>query len=324
MSRKKVLMLQPIHEVGFEILRERFEVIVAKDPAAPAVLSELKGVEGIIVRVAPLTREMIEAAESLKVVAKHGVGVDNIDVAACTERGILVLNTPDANAISVAEHTITAMASLAKRVVYVDQATRAGRWQVRDEYRTVDLDGKVLGLVGVGRIGTQVARKARGAFNMNVIAYDPFITPEVAKEDSIALCADMDQVFREADVVSLHIPLTPQTRNLVGAEKLALMKPSAFLVNFARGEIVDEAALVTALTDGRIAGAALDVFQQEPTSKDNPLFQLENVILSPHSAALTRECVMRMSRTTAQGVADALTGIRPRYVANPEALSAFK
>lgn len=319
--KKKVLMLQPIHQVGFDTFDERFEVLVASNPAAPAVFPELKGVEGIIVRVAPLTREMIEAAESLKVVAKHGVGVDNIDVAACTERGILVLNTPDANAISVAEHTITAMASLAKRVVYVDQNTRAGRWQVRDEYKTVDLDGKVLGLVGVGRIGTQVARQARGAFNMEVIAYDPFIKPEVAQENGIRLVPDMDKVFREADVVSLHIPLTPQTRNLVGADKLASMKRSAFLVNFARGEIIDEPALVAALKDGVIAGAALDVYQQEPTPKDHPLFQLENVILSPHSAALTRECVMRMSRTTAQGVADDLLGMKPRYIVNPEALA---
>ncbi len=316
----KVLMLQAIHEDGIKLFDDRFELIVAKDPSPAAVLKELDGVQGIIVRVAGCSREIIEAAPDLKVIAKHGVGPDNIDVAAATERGILVLNTPDANAVSVAEHTVAAISALAKRVTYMDRAMRSGNWKARGELKAIDLEGKVLGLVGTGRIGTQVALKARAAFNMQVIAYDPFVKPEVAAENGITLVSELAQVFSDADVVSLHTPLTPQTRNLVSADLLSAMKPTAFLVNFARGEVVDEAALIEILRNEKIAGAALDVFQQEPPALDNPLFQLDNVLLSPHSAAQTKECVIRMSTTTAQGVIDALTGVRPRYIFNPEAL----
>ena len=316
----KVLMLQAIHENGIKLFDDRFELIVAKDPSPAAVLKELDGVQGIIVRVAGCPREIIEAAPDLKVIAKHGVGPDNIDVAAATERGILVLNTPDANAVSVAEHTVAAISALAKRVTYMDRAMRSGNWKARGELKAIDLDGKVLGLVGTGRIGTQVALKARAAFNMQVIAYDPFVKPEVAAANGITLVSELAQVFSDADVVSLHTPLTPQTRNLVSADLLSAMKPTAFLVNFARGEVVDEAALIEILRNEKIAGAALDVFQQEPPALDNPLFQLDNVLLSPHSAAQTKECVIRMSTTTAQGVIDALTGVRPRYIFNPEAL----
>jgi D-3-phosphoglycerate dehydrogenase / 2-oxoglutarate reductase len=320
----KVLMLQAIHEEGFKLFDDRFEVLVAKDPSPDAVIAELAGVQGIIVRVAGCPREIIEAAPDLKVIAKHGVGPDNIDVAAATERGILVLNTPDANAVSVAEHTVTAIGALAKQALFMDRAMRAGNWNARGALKAIALDGKVLGLVGTGRIGTQVALKAQAAYNMRVIAYDPFVKPEVAAANGITLISDLEQVFRQADVISLHTPLTPQTRNLVSAELIAAMKPSAFLVNFARGEVVDEAALIQALTDEKIAGAALDVFQKEPIAADNPLLRLDNVLLSPHSAAQTKECVIRMSTTTAQGVVDALTGVRPRYIYNSEALSVRK
>jgi D-3-phosphoglycerate dehydrogenase / 2-oxoglutarate reductase len=320
----KVLMLQPIHEEGFKLFDDRFEVIVAKDPSPAAVKAELAGVQGIIVRIAGCPREIIEAAPDLKVIAKHGVGPDNIDVAAATERSILVLNTPDANAVSVAEHTVAAIGALAKRALYNDRAMRAGNWKVRGELKAVDLDGKTLGLVGTGKIGSLVARKARGAFDMRVIAYDPYVNPGVAAANGITLVENLADVFRQADVVSLHTPLTPQTRKLVSAELIAAMKPTAFLVNFARGEVVDEAALIAALQNGTIAGAALDVFEQEPPAADNPLFQLDNVILSPHSAAQTAECVVRMSTTTAQGVVDALTGVRPRYIYNAEALGIRK
>lgn len=323
-GKMKVLMLQAIHEEGIKLFDDRFEVVVAKDPSPAAVIKELDGVQAMIVRVAPCPREIIEAAPDLKVIAKHGVGPDNIDVAAATKRGILVLNTPDANAVSVAEHTVTAIGALAKRALYMDKAMRAGNWSARGELKAMDLDSKTLGLVGTGRIGTQVALKAQAAFNMQIMAYDPFVKPELAAANGIRLVDDLAVLFREADVVSVHTPLTPQTRGMVSAELIAAMKSTAFLINFARGEVVDEAALIQALTAERIAGAALDVFQKEPIALDNPLLKLENVLLSPHSAAQTRECVIRMSTTTAQGVIDALTGKRPRYVFNPEALSVGK
>ncbi|MGB9859581.1 MAG: hydroxyacid dehydrogenase [Moorellaceae bacterium] len=318
--KKKVLIVQPIHESGMQRFGDDFEVKVAPDPSIETVKREIKGVEGVIVRTAPFPREIIEAADRLKVIARHGVGVDNIDVQAATEKGILVLNTPDANAVSVAEHTLTAIGALAKRLVPMDRATRKGNWEMRNEYKAIDLDGKVLGLVGLGRIGTLVAKKASAAFNMKVIAYDPYVSRSIAEENGITLYDDLDRVFREADVVSLHTPLTPETKGLVNAARIFMMKPTAFLINFSRGEVVDEQALYEALKRGTIAGAALDVFQEEPPPRHHPLFELDNVLLSPHSAALTQECVVRMATGAAQGVLDVLSGRKPQFVVNPEVL----
>ena len=322
--KKRVLIVQPIHQSGVDVFDDRFDVKVASDPSAATVIKEIQGVEGVVVRTAPFTREIIEAAKDLKVIARHGVGVDNIDIQAATEHGILVLNTPDANAVSVAEHAILAMGMVAKRAIPMDKGTRASQWEIRNEYKAIDLDGKVLGLIGIGRIGSLVAKKAQGAFNMRVIAYDPYAKPEVAKALGVELVSSREQVFREADVVSLHTPLTPETRHLINASVLATMKPGALLVNFSRGEVVDEAALYTALTTGVIAGAALDVFEQEPPQADNPLFRLENVVLSPHSAALTNECVQRMATGAARGVRDVLTGETPKFIVNPAVLDKLK
>lgn len=316
--KKKILIVQPIHESGVRVFDERFEVRVASDPSVATVSREIKGVEGVIVRTAPFPREIIEAADALKVIGRHGVGVDNIDVRAATEKGIAVVNTPNANAVSVAEHTLTAIGALAKRAAVYDRATREGRWEVRNSYRAVDLDGKTLGLIGIGRIGSLVARKAAAAYNMKAIAFDPYVSPEAAAGLGVVLCAGMDDVFRQADVVSLHTPLTPETRGFVNGAKLALMKPTAFLVNFSRGEVVDERALYEALKSGVIAGAAIDVFDPEPPLKDNKLFALENILLSPHSAALTQECVIRMATGAAEGIVDLLSGRRPQFVVNPE------
>jgi D-3-phosphoglycerate dehydrogenase len=173
-------------------------------------------------------------------------------------------------------------------------------------------------LVGLGKIGSLVAKRAAVAYNMKVIAFDPYITPEKAREMGVTIVAAIDDVFKQADVVSLHTPLTPETRGFVNAARLRLMKPSAFLVNFSRGEVVDEKSLYEALKKGVIAGAALDVYDPEPPLKDNPLYSLENVILSPHSAALTQECVIRMATGAAEGVVDVLTGKRPKFVVNPD------
>jgi D-3-phosphoglycerate dehydrogenase len=316
--KKKVLIVQPIHERGMQVFDDRFDVRVASDSSVATVIKEIKGVEGVVVRMAPFTREIIEAAAAPNV---HGVGVDTIDIQAATEKGIVVVNTPNANATSVAEHTLTAIGALAKRIVVYDHAIREGRWELRNSYGAIDLDGKILGLVGVGRIGSMVARRAAAAYNMKVIAFDPYVTPEKAQEMGVTLCTAMDDIFRQADVVSLHTPLTPETRGFVNAARLRLMRSTAFLVNFSRGEVVDEKALYDALKTGVIAGAAIDVYDPEPPLKDNPLFELDNIILSPHSAALTGECVIRMATGAAEGVVDVLTGRRPQFVVNPEVLN---
>jgi len=316
--KKKILIVQPIHERGVQVFDDRFEVRVASDPSVATVIREIKGVEGVVVRTAPFTREIIEAADALKVIGRHGVGVDNIDVKAATEKGIFVVNTPNANATSVAEHTLMVIGALAKRVVVYDRATRNGSWEIRNSYKAVDLDGKTLGLVGIGRIGSMVAKRAAAAYNMKVIAYDPYVQQEAAGKMGVSLVAQMDDVFRQADVISLHTPLTPETRGFVNEAKLRLMKPTAFLVNLSRGEVVNEKDLCAALKAGVIAAAALDVYDPEPPLKDNPLFGLDNVILSPHSAALTEECVIRMATGAAEGVIEVLTGKRPQFVVNPD------
>jgi D-3-phosphoglycerate dehydrogenase len=316
--KKKILIVQAIHERGVQVFDDRFEVRVASDPSVATVVREIKGVEGVVVRTAPFPREIIEAADALKVIGRHGVGVDNIDVKAATEKGIVVVNTPNANATSVAEHTLTAIGALAKQMTVYNREMRVGKWEIRNSYRAVDLDGKTLGLVGVGRIGSMVARRAAAAFNMKVIAFDPYITPEKGREMGVTLVSTSDEIFRQADVISLHTPLTPETRGFVNAARLRLMKPTAFLVNFSRGEVVDEKALYQALKSGVIAGAAIDVFDPEPPLNDNPLFELDNIILSPHSAALTQECVIRMATGAAEGVVEVLTGRPPQFVVNPE------
>jgi D-3-phosphoglycerate dehydrogenase / 2-oxoglutarate reductase len=318
--KKKVLLIQPIHESGMAVFGDQFDVRVAPDPSAAMVIREIRGVEGVIVRLSPFTREIIEAADTLKVIARPGVGVDNVDVEAATEKGIVVVNTPNVNATSVAEMTLIMLGALARQLVVRDRATREGRWAIREGFNAIDLDGKTLGLIGLGRIGSQVARRVSVAFNMKVIVFDPYVTPEKARELGVTLAASADEVFREADAVSLHTPLTQETRGFVNATRLRLMKPTAYLLNLSRGEVVDERALYEALKTGIIAGAALDVYNPEPPAKDNPLFNLDNVILSPHCAGLTRECVVRMATGAAEGVVEVLSGKRPQFPVNPEVL----
>ncbi|HHY46724.1 MAG TPA: hydroxyacid dehydrogenase [Firmicutes bacterium] len=316
--RKRVLIVQPIHKSGVEILEPHFEVKVAPDPSVDTVIKEIKGVHGVIVRTAPFTRAIIEAADSLMVIARHGVGVDNIDVAFATERGIPVANTPYANTISVAEHVIALMTALAKQLPKYDAATREGQFEIRNTYSAVDLDGKTLGIIGLGRIGRELAAKCAAAFNMKVVAYDPYVGEDIMRQANVTNASSLDELLRQADFVSIHVPLVEETRGMIGARELALMKPTAFLINAARGGIVDENALAEALRNRQLAGAGIDVFAEEPPGPQNPLFNLDNVILTPHSGALTRECVVRMATGAAEAVRDVLLGGRARYVVNPE------
>jgi D-3-phosphoglycerate dehydrogenase / 2-oxoglutarate reductase len=315
---KKVLISQPIHEAGIRLLTDKgYAARVAPNFTEPTLRDEIRDAAGLLVRTAEIPASVIEAGGALKVIARHGVGYDNIAVAAATRRKIPVCITPRANALSVAEHVLALMLAWAKRIVPYDAATRANNWELRNSYGAFDLDGKVLGVLGMGRIGTLVCQKAKAAFNMDVMVYDPLV-PREAMEKAGGRVAGVAEILKAADFVTLHVPSMPETHGMIGEKELKMMKRSAFLINCARGPIVNEPVLAKALQEQWIAGAGLDVFDPEPPKPDNPLFGLPNVILSPHSAGLTVECVIRMATHAAQAIVDVLEGRKPEGVINPE------
>jgi phosphoglycerate dehydrogenase-like enzyme len=220
----------------------------------------------------------------------------------------------------VAEHVLALMLALTKKIVPYDRATRKSNWEIRNSFSAVDLDGKILGVIGMGRTGTLVCQKANAAFNMEVLVYSPRASREMIEKAGGKKVSGIPELLKVSDIVTLHVPLTGETSGLIGEAEFHMMKPSAFLINCARGPLVNEEALFTALKDGIIAGAGLDVFDPEPPKDDNPLFGLTNVVLSPHSAGLTAECVMRMASQAAQSIIDVLEGRRPEGVINPEVL----
>jgi len=314
----KIVVTEPIHPAGMRILEQAGEVVrpATLDPAGlRAVVSDA---DAVVVRITRFPAELIEAASRLKVIGRHGVGVDNVDLEACTRRGIPVVFTPEANAESVAEHVLGCMITLAKRILPGDRALRAGQFAARNELFGMELAGKTIGIIGLGRIGRRVAQMCRAALDMHVIGLDPVISTDQAATLGIELAPDLRSLLSRADIVTLHVPLTPSTRGLLGAEQLQWMKPGAYLINTARGGIVDEQALYEALTAGRLAGAALDVFAEEPPSTDHPLFRLDNVIVTPHMAAHTEEAMYRMATMVAEEIVAVLEGKRPRWCANPE------
>ncbi len=281
-----------------------FELVHRTGLSGPALADALADIDAVIVRSSTtITREALTRATRLKVIGRAGVGVDNIDVAAATERGIAVLNAPSGNTVSAAELTMALLLALVRSVTAADRSMRSGEWD-RNAFKGSELYGKTLGLVGAGRIGGEVARRAQ-AFGMDVIAYDPFLSPERAKSLAIGL-ASLEDVLGRSDVLSLHVPLTAATAGLIGADRLALMKPTAFIVNAARGGVIDESALVEARRERRLAGAALDVFADEPLPADHPLRSLPNVVLTPHLGAATTEAQENVAREIAEAVRAAL------------------
>jgi len=314
---KKVLLSKAINPAGMKVLEGKVEPIILIDSSIETTKRMVADVEGIVLRTnIKVTREIIDAAPNLKVISRTGVGVDNVDVAAATKRGILVCNTPGVNSNSVAEQTLALLLALTKQLKIMDKAVCGGNWKIRNTGKTVDVEGKTLGLIGIGRIGSLVAYKCRMAFNMKVIAYDPY----VKQAEGIELYSSIDQLFKEADFISIHVPYIEQTHHLVNAKLLSLMKPDAFLINTARGPIVDEKALIEALKNKSIAGAGLDVLEKEPPSPDNSLLKFDNVITTPHSSALSQECKMKVHSTAAQAVVDFLEGRQPEYIYNEQGL----
>ncbi|MDR1932360.1 MAG: hydroxyacid dehydrogenase [Spirochaetales bacterium] len=314
-----VLIPQDVVEEGKKYLTDRgYAIKMGKGITVEQIAEDVKDCDAILARTAPFSKEVIDAGNKLKVIARHGVGCDNIDVKTATERGIWVTFTPEANANSVAEYAVGMIIALARYFLPSDKATRCGKWELRNKFPAIDLAGKTLGLVGAGRVGTMTAKKAFFGLDMKVVVYDPYIK-EIKGVPEAKIVTDIDAVFRESDFVSLHVPATPETKGLIGKKYFEMMKSGAFLINAARGEIVNEKDLYEILKAKRIAGAALDVYDPEPPLADNPLYELENVILSPHNAALTREAMTRMAVGAAMGIDDVLSGRAPKWPFNKPA-----
>ena len=314
---KKVLLSKPIDPAGMKVLKDKVEPVILSNFNVETIKKMVADVEGIILRTnIKVTREIIESAPYLKIISRTGAGVDNIEVAAATEKGILVCNTPGVNSIPVAEQALALMLNVAKQLKTMDKAVHNGNWKIRYTSKAVDIEGKTLGLVGMGHIGSLLAKKCRLAFNMKVIAYDPY----VKQAEGVELCSSLDQLFSQSDFISIHVPYTEETHHLVDVRLLGLMKPDSCLINTSRGSIVDEKALIEALKNKSIAGAGLDVFEKEPPSPDNLLLKFDNVITTPHSSALSRECVMKVAMTAAQAIVDYLEGRQPKYIYNKNIL----
>lgn len=323
----KVIVTDRIDQSGIDILSQVAQVDVQTQLSPEELVQAISDYEAIMIRSGTkVTQEVIEAASKLKIIGRAGVGVDNVDVMAATRAGILVVNSPEGNTIAAAEHAIALMMSLSRHVPAANQSLKAGEWQ-RQQFVGVEVYKKTLGVVGLGRIGSHVARIA-AAMGMKLLAYDPYLSLERAQQLGVQL-VDFKTLAQESDYITLHIPKTPETTHLFNAEIFALMKPTARLINCARGGLIDEVALAEALRSGQIAGAALDVFEQEPL-KDSPLFQLDReVLLTPHLGASTEEAQVNVAVDVAEQIRDVLLGLPARSAVNipglqPEILQKMK
>ena len=317
----KVLVSDPIDQAGIDILSQVAQVDQRPGLSPQELVSVIGDYDGLMIRSGTqVTAEVIAAASRLKIIGRAGVGVDNVDVPAATQRGVLVVNSPEGNTIAAAEHALAMMLSISRHVPQAHAGMRVGKWD-RKKYVGNELYKKTLGVVGLGKIGSHVAKVAR-AMGMEVIAYDPFIAADRAQQMQVRL-TDLAELFRSADYVTLHIPRTKDTENLVNAELLRTMKPSARIVNCARGGVVDEAAIAEAIDKGVIAGAGLDVFASEPLSEDSPLRAVERgLVLTPHLGASTEEAQENVATDVAEQIRDVLLGLPARSAVNIPGLSA--
>lgn len=303
-----VLVAGRIHEAGLDLLRATPGVTLecVEEVSTEAYAPLVGRADAILIRTQPMPAAVIAEAPQLQIVSRHGVGFDAVDVGALNERGIPLAIAGDVNAVSVAEHTLMLMLAVAKRTVRHDAATRDGGWGCRNELAAVELAGRTLLLLGFGRIGRAVARRAQG-FDIRVLAHDPFVDPSAIRAAGAEPAPDLEAALAAADIVSIHMPLASGAP-LLGAAELARMKPTAIVINTARGGLIDERALAEALAAGRLAGAGLDVLAQEPPPADQPLLASERVVLSPHAAGLTQESAARLSLLAARNILDFFAG----------------
>jgi len=312
----KVLIPQDIAESGKKyLIANGCEIISGSGTTEDALCKDVQDCDAIIARTAQYTRRVIDAGKKLKVISRYGVGVDNIDYEYAEKKGIWVANVPHGNSNSVAEHTIYLILACAKNGSYIEREMRSGKFEVRNEILGSELEGKVLGLIGLGHIGNLVAQKAMYGFGMKVIGYDPFIEPGRQK-NGVEVLDNVDAVYQKADFVSIHLPLNEKTKNSIGMTQFRQMKASAYFVNAARGEIVVEEDLLEALHKGIIRGAGLDVYRNEPLELEHPLLMADNVTLTPHYAAMTDDATSNMSLSAAKDVVAVLWGGIPCYPVN--------
>ncbi len=313
-----VLVAEQIADVGIQILSETCEIITPWKASRAYSADDLARADGIVIRLAKVGVELMNAAPNLKVIGRHGVGVDNVDLNAATERRIPVVFTPSALTMvnAVAEQTVQLMLALARHAVAADQVVRQNRWSDRSSLLGVEFHEKTLGVIGLGAIGRRVAEICEKGLGMNIVAYDPFVKVAPAGM-KVTLVDSVLEVMRQGDAVTLHLPSTPETARLIGAREIAAMKPTALLINAARGGIADSIALAEALHRGHLFGAALDVFEEEPPAPNHPLMTAPRTLFSPHVASMTSGSMARMAELVARQVVQVLNGERAPHVANP-------
>lgn len=303
-----VYVTEPIHEEALALLDATTDLAVGFGPESQKLESVLPRASAILTRTVSMTAEIIDRARSLRVIARHGVGVDNIAVDAATHRGVPVLITPQANLRSVAEQVFALALAVGRNTVRADQLVRDGRFTDRDKMVGRELFGARFGVIGFGRIGREVTRIANGGFGMHVLAHDPYLTSDEIRASDAQPVGALDDLLGACDIVTVHVPRTPETYGLLGSRELSRMPPGSILIQTSRGGVVDEEALVDALREGHLAGAGIDVFEEEPPPDDHPFFSMEQVILTPHIAAHTHQAMRRMAVDAARGIIDVLDG----------------
>lgn len=310
-------MTQAVCPEGMDMLRGKANIYVADDPDPNHYLDEMMDADALIVRIASCDGVVIDNSPNLKVIGRTGVGYDSVDVKKATERGIPVVITPGTNNRSVAEHAVAMMFALSKNLYEGQQELMKGNWEIRGAKKAFELNGKKAGIVGLGAIGRETL-KLCAAIGMKTAGYDPFVSEEEIRSMGAEYYSDYRDLLADCDVISIHVPLTDETRNMIGFRELKIMKLSAILINCSRGGIVNEEDLSEALREGVIAGAGLDVFEKEPLQKDALILRAPNLIVSPHSAAQTREAVIRMAQMCIEGCLTVLKGEKWPYVADPK------
>ncbi len=318
---QRVLVTEQIAPRGLDAIRAAGFTVVEQLGLSPEqLIGAVDGAHALIIRSATqVTADVLAAGRDLVVVGRAGIGLDNVDVEEATRRGVMVVNAPQSNVLSAAEHTIALLLAQARNVPQANADLKAGEWN-RSRWEGVELHGKTVGIIGLGRVGVLVAQRLL-AFGMQLLAYDPFVSPERARQLGVRVVSDLEELVRQSDFLTIHLPKTPETLGLVGADLLAQAKPTLRVVNTARGGIVDETALADAVREGRIAGAALDVFEQEPTT-ESPLFELDSVVVTPHLGASTAEAQDKAGQTIAEQIVLALRGEFVPYAVNVAASEA--